>query len=74
MPGKMRPQTMQLGAGDDIALQYLGAAVILQWQNLPEQTQQSLIQQAVSIGGLPPITSLYEQIKALIRRTRDDNI
>ena len=64
---------MQQG-GDDIALQYLGAAVILQWQNLPEQTQQSLIQQAVSIGGLPPITSLYEQIKALIRRTRDDNI
>jgi hypothetical protein len=74
MPGKMRPQTMELKPGDEIALRYLGAAVVLQWQNLPEQAQQALLQQAVSVGGLPPVTSLHEQIRALIRRTRDANI
>ena len=74
MPGKMRPQTMELRPEDYVALQYLGAAVVLQWQNLPEQAQQSLLQQAESVGGLPPVTSLHEQIKTLIRRTREDNI
>jgi hypothetical protein len=61
MPGKMRSQTVELKPGDDVALRYLGAAVVLQWQNLPEQVQQSLLQQAVSVGGLPPVTSLHEQ-------------
>jgi hypothetical protein len=65
----MKPQTMQ--EGDQIALQYLGAAVVLQWENLPESTRQAVLQQANSVGGLPPVTSLHDQIKALIRRSRD---
>ena len=67
----MKPQTVHLQDGDQVALQYLGAAVVLQWANLPETTRQSLLQQANSVGGLPPVTSLHEQIKALIRRNRD---
>ena len=68
---RMKPQTMHLQEGDQIALQYLGAAIVLQWENLPEATRQAVLQQANSVGGLPPVTSLHEQIKALIRRGRD---
>jgi hypothetical protein len=31
----MKAQTISLHEGDKIALQYLGAAVVLQWSNLP---------------------------------------
>ena len=68
---RMKPQTMHLQEGDQIILQYLGAAVVLQWANLPETARQAVFQQASSVGGLPPVTSLHEQIKALIRRGRD---
>jgi hypothetical protein len=67
----MTAQTIHLKKGDEIALQYLGAAVVLQWHNLPEKVQQELLQRAESVGGLPPVTSLHEQIKGLIRRARD---
>ena len=39
--------------------------------NLAENAQKSLMQQATSVGGLPLVTSLHEQIKTLIRRTHD---
>ena len=68
---RMKPQTMHLQEGDQIILQYRGAAVVLQWANLPEAARQAVLQQANSVGGLPPVTSLHEQIKALIRRSRD---
>jgi hypothetical protein len=66
----MTAQVLHLEPGDEIALQYLGAAVVLQWGALPEKTQQAILQQANSVGGLPAVTSLHEQIKLLIRRTR----
>jgi hypothetical protein len=62
---------IHLKAGDEITLQYLGAALVLQWHNLPEKAQKELIQQAMSVGGLPPVVSLHDQIKALIGRTKD---
>ena len=68
---RMKPQTIHLQEGCQIILQYLGAAVVLQWANLPETARQAVLQQASSVGGLPPVTSLHEQIKALIRRGRD---
>jgi hypothetical protein len=66
----MEPHAIHLKAGDEITLQYLGAALVLQWHNLPEKTQQELVQQAESVGGLPPVTSLHDQIKALIGRAK----
>ena len=66
----MTAQTINLKDGDTIALQYLGAAVILQWDNLPKPIQDMLSQQASSVGGLPMLTSLHEQIKLLLRRER----
>jgi hypothetical protein len=66
----MVPQTIRLESGDEIALKYLGAAAVLQWHNFPETVQQSLLQQADSVGGLPPVERLHDQIKALIARGR----
>ena len=66
----MAPQTIHLETGDEIALKYLGAAVVLQWHSFPEAVRQSLLQQADSVGGLPPVGQLHDQIKALIARVR----
>lgn len=67
----MTAQVLHLEPGDEIALQYLGAAVVLQWEALPEKAQQAILQQANSVGGLPPVGSLHEQIQSLIGRLRD---
>jgi hypothetical protein len=66
----MNPQTIRLNSGDDAVLQYLGAAVVLQWHNLPPEIQKSLRQQAESIGGLPIATRLRQQMTSLIERSR----
>jgi hypothetical protein len=66
----MTPHLLPLQEDDNIVLQYLGAAVILQWETLPEAARDAIWQQAESVGGLPPVTSLHEQLKSLIRRTK----
>ncbi len=66
----MIARILSLQEGDNIVLQYLGAAVILQWDTLPEGARDAIWQQAESVGGLPPVTSLHEQIKSLVRRTK----
>jgi hypothetical protein len=66
----MTAQTISLKDGDSVALQYLGAAVVLQWDRLPGPIQDALLQQASSVGGLPVVGSLHEQIKLLLRRER----
>jgi hypothetical protein len=67
---KMKAQTITLHEGDKTALQYLGAAVVLQWSNIPEDVRRSVLQQADSVGGLPAIPDLHEQIQGLITRLR----
>jgi hypothetical protein len=66
----MTAQILHLEPGDEVVLQYLGAAVVLQWNDLPEEARNSIWQQAESVGGLRPVTSLHEQIEGLVRRTR----
>ena len=56
----MTAQVLHLKQGDEIVLWYLGAAVVLQWGYLPEEAQQAILQQANSVGGLPPVTSLRD--------------
>ena len=57
----MKAQTIILRDGDKTALQYLGAAVVLQWSNIPEDVRKSLLQQSDAVGGLPIIPDLHEQ-------------
>ena len=66
----MKAQTIILHEGDKTALQYLGAAVVLQWSSMPEDVRKSLLQQADAVGGLPAVPHLHEQIEALITRLR----
>ena len=66
----MKAQTITLHEGDKTALQYLGTALVLQWSHLPEDVKKALLQQADSVGGLPIVADLHEQIQALIKRLR----
>ncbi|HKA81348.1 MAG TPA: hypothetical protein VKD43_15010 [Xanthobacteraceae bacterium] len=66
----MKAQTVTLQEGDRTALQYLGAAVVLQWSNIPEDVRKALLQQSKSVGGLPVVPDLHDQIEALLRRVR----
>jgi hypothetical protein len=67
----MSAQILHLTTGDEAVLQYLGAAVVLQWRTLSDDVRRSILQQASSVGGLPPIEHLHDQMKALIERKRD---
>jgi hypothetical protein len=66
----MKAQILHLKPNDHTALQYLGAAVVLQWHSLSEDAKQAILQQADSVGGLDPVESLHDQIESLIQRTR----
>ena len=55
------------GGGDEIALQYLGAAVVLTWQRLPQEVREILLSRSASIKGLPATHELEAKIKSLIR-------
>jgi len=68
----LKAQTITLHEGDKTALQYLGAAVVLQWSSLPEDVRKALLLQADAVGGLPLVSDLHEQIQALIHRVRTD--
>jgi hypothetical protein len=66
----MKAQTIILREGDGTALQYLGAAVVLQWSNLPEDVRKAILQQADAVGGLPLASDLHQQIQGLLHRVR----
>jgi hypothetical protein len=66
----MKAQVLHLEPGDQTVLQYLGAAVVLQWDGLADDAKQAILQQADSVGGLTPVESLHDQINSLIQRTR----
>lgn len=65
----LKPQTVELASRDEIVLQYLGAALVLQWETIPAAVRQALLQQAQAVGGLRPVPDLRQQIKALLDRT-----
>ena len=62
----LKAQTITLHEGDKTALQYLGAAVVLQWSSLPDDVRKAILRQADAVGGLPLVSDLHDQIQALI--------
>ena len=52
---------------DEMALQYLGAAVVLTWARLPTEVREMLLRRAMSMTGLPPTDDLEAKITALLR-------
>ena len=67
----LKAQTITLHEGDKTALQYLGAAVVLQWSSLPDDVRKAILRQADAVG-LPLVSDLHDQIQALIGRVRTD--
>ena len=57
-------------AADKLALQYLGAAAMVEWNSLPPDARALLHDRATKIGGLEPMTGVQEQIAALFRRNQ----
>lgn len=58
-----------LGA-DKLALQYLGAAAMCEWDQIPPEARQRLERRALHLGGLEPMTGLREQIASLFSRNQ----
>jgi hypothetical protein len=52
---------------DALALQYLGAAVLLSWLRIPQETRELLLVQSGAITGLKSAPALQDQIKWLLR-------
>jgi hypothetical protein len=52
---------------DDTALQYLGAAVVVTWERLPQEVRELLLSRSMSLRGLPAAPELEAKIKSLIR-------
>ena len=65
------PKSVQLESGDQVAMQYLAAAVAFQWKSLPVELQNLLLDQASGVIGLPFQTGLHESIKSFIRRNEN---
>ncbi|MER9253969.1 hypothetical protein NKI59_19470 [Mesorhizobium sp. M0598] len=61
-------------AADAIPLQYIAAAVLLNWNVLSDEARRVVYETAVAgnVVGLPPTTSLKEQIDRLIRNNAPD--
>ena len=55
---------------DEVALQYLGAAVVLTWQRLPPEVRELLLNRATSITGLQATSALDAKITSLTRITK----
>lgn len=53
---------------DEVALQYLGAAVVVSWQRLPPEVREILLNRATSIIGLSATNALDAKITSLLRR------
>jgi hypothetical protein len=53
---------------DEVALQYLGAAVVITWARLPPEVREMLLGRSISITGLLATPGLETKIGSLLRR------
>ena len=67
-----RHQPTPLSQGEERILQCLGAAVLLQWNDLPAPIQRQLFEHAVSMGEAGQTAKLKEQIARFLHKHKDD--
>ena len=53
---------------DETALAQLGAAVVLQWRDLPGQTRDQLLETAEAVAGLRSVRDVRDRLEGLIAR------
>jgi hypothetical protein len=63
---------MPLSAGEERVLQCLGAAALLQWNDLPTAIQQRLFEDAVAMAEAGQTAQLKEQIARFLHTHKDD--
>jgi hypothetical protein len=61
-----------LAATEEHVLRCLGAAVIMQWNNIPKKLQRELFDSAGSMGELLNIATLRGQIARFLHKHKDD--
>jgi hypothetical protein len=67
-----RDKPVPLSEGEGRILQCLGAAVLLQWNDLPTPIQRQLFEHAVSMGEARQTAQLKEQIARFLHEHKDD--
>jgi hypothetical protein len=53
---------------DELTLQYLGAATLVCWRDLPLNARDQLLRQSSTITGLKKTTGVQESVMAILRR------
>ena len=67
-----RDKPASLSEGEEHILQCLGAAVLLQWNDLPTPIQRQLFEHAVATGEARQTAQLKEQIARFLHTHKDD--
>ena len=67
-----RDKPAPLSEGEEHILQCLGAAVLLQWNDLPTPIQRQLFEHAVATGEARQTAQLKEQIARFLHTHKDD--
>jgi hypothetical protein len=67
-----RDKPRPLSEGEERILQCLGAAVLLQWNDLPTPIQQQLFEHAVGMAEAGQTAQLKEQIARFLHTHKDD--
>jgi hypothetical protein len=72
VPAAELPSHVTLAAEEERVLRFLGAAVIMQWNTLPEKLQRELFDTAGSMGELLNTAALRGQIARFLHKHKDD--
>ncbi len=71
-PDRERNERDSIAAEEEHVLRCLGAAIIMQWNNIPKKLQRELFDNASSMGDLLNTKELRGKIARLLHKHRDD--
>ena len=71
-PDKDRLEGDALAAEEEHILRCLGAAVIMQWNNIPKKLQRELFDNAGSMGDLLSTKDLRGKVARFLHKNKDD--
>lgn len=72
-PDKERLECDALAAEEEHILRCLGAAVIMQWNNIPKKLQRELFDSAGSMGDLLSTKALRGKVARFLHKHKDDD-
>jgi hypothetical protein len=69
-----RERRAALAEEEEHVLRCLGAAVIMQWNDLPTKIQRDLFDHAISMGEPRHTAQLKDRVARFLQRTKDDEV